>query len=165
MLLAIYETHTDLRENYSRPVNLSDSGLSSRQLRAGIGTAANQNGTGMKQFFQWLTTFACLLGGLSLPVSSAYALDAVTLQLKWTHAFQFAGYYAAKERGYYREAGLDVRINEALPGSDPVKTVLDGKAEFGVGTSALLLERKAGKPVVALAVIFQNSPYVLITRQ
>ena len=165
MLLIIYETHIDLRENYSRPVNLPDSGLSSRQLRADIGAAANQNGTGMKQFSRWLTTFACLLGGLSLPVSSAYALDAVTLQLKWTHAFQFAGYYAAKELGYYREAGLDVRINEALPGSDPVKTVLDGKAEFGVGTSALLLERKAGKPVVALAVIFQHSPYVLITRQ
>ena len=119
----------------------------------------------MKQFSRWLITFACLLGGLPLSASSAYALDAVTLQLKWTHAFQFAGYYAAKELGYYREAGLDVRIDEALPGGDPIKTVLEGKAEFGVGTSALLLERNAGKPVVALAVIFQHSPYVLIARQ
>lgn len=95
----------------------------------------------------------------------SHALDSVTLQLKWTHAFQFAGYYAAKEQGYYREAGLDVRIVEALPGVDPVKNVLEGKAEFGVGTSALLLQRKAGQPVVALAVIFQHSPYVLIARQ
>ncbi|MBI5660295.1 MAG: ABC transporter substrate-binding protein [Nitrosomonadales bacterium] len=95
----------------------------------------------------------------------SHALDHVTLQLKWTHAFQFAGYYAAKEQGYYREAGLDVSIVEALPGVDPVNNVLEGKAEFGVGTSALLLQRKAGKPVVALAVIFQHSPYVLIARQ
>lgn len=95
----------------------------------------------------------------------SHALDHVTLQLKWTHAFQFAGYYAAKEQGYYREAGLDVGIEEAVPGMDPVQRVLDGKAEFGVGTSALLLQRKAGRPVVALAVIFQHSPYVLIARQ
>ena len=166
MLHTISETRIALREKYSnRPVNLPESGLSLRRLRADIGAAANQNGTSMKQFSRWLITFACLLGGLPLSASSAYALDAVTLQLKWTHAFQFAGYYAAKELGYYREAGLDVRIDEALPGGDPIKTVLEGKAEFGVGTSALLLERNAGKPVVALAVIFQHSPYVLIARQ
>ncbi len=108
----------------------------------------------------------CSLAGsmllLSMPV---YALDRVTMQLKWTHAFQFAGYYAAKEQGYYREAGLDVDIREALPGVDPVREVLQGRAQFGVGTSGLLLERKAGKPVVALAVIFQHSAYVLIARQ
>ena len=97
--------------------------------------------------------------------STAYALENVTLQLKWTHAFQFAGYYAAQEQGYYRDAGLAVTIREALPAVDPVQEVIEGNAEFAVGTSSLLLERKAGKPVVALAVIFQHSPYVLIARQ
>lgn len=95
----------------------------------------------------------------------AFALDKVTLQLKWTHAFQFAGYYAAQEKGYYREAGLAVRIVEAAPGSDPVSNVLGGQAEYGVGTSSLLLLRNAGKPVVALGVIFQHSPYILLSRQ
>ncbi len=90
--------------------------------------------------------------------------ERVTLQLKWTHAFQFAGYYAALEKGYYREAGLDVKIVEATPGVDPIRSVIEGHAQFGVGTSSLLLERNAGKPVVALAVIFQHSPYVLIAR-
>lgn len=89
----------------------------------------------------------------------ASAINKVTLQLKWTHAFQFAGYYAAKEQGYYREAGLDVDIVEAAPDTDPVGNVLKGVAQFGVGTSSLLLDRAAGKPVVALAVIFQQSPY------
>ena len=97
--------------------------------------------------------------------STSFAQEAVTLQLKWTHAFQFAGYYAAQEQGYYLDAGLNVTIKEALPAVDPVKEVIEGNAEFGVGTSSLLLERKAGKPVVALAVIFQHSPYVLIARQ
>ncbi|MBL0224519.1 MAG: ABC transporter substrate-binding protein [Geobacteraceae bacterium] len=96
---------------------------------------------------------------LTLSAGSAAAVETVTLQLKWTHAFQFAGYYAAKEQGYYREAGLEVNIQEASPTTDPVRSVLDGEAEFGVGTSSLILERKAGKPVVVLAVVFQQSPY------
>jgi ABC-type nitrate/sulfonate/bicarbonate transport system substrate-binding protein len=102
---------------------------------------------------------------LALANTTAYAREAVTLQLKWTHAFQFAGYYAAQELGYYRDAGLDVRIDEAQPGVDPVMRVLDGTAQFGVGNSNLLLARRAGQPVVALAVIFQHSPLVLIARQ
>lgn len=95
----------------------------------------------------------------------AHALDKVTLQLKWSHAFQFAGYYAAKEKGYYREAGLDIVIQEATPGDDPIKIVLGGKAQYGVGNSSLLLARNSGQPVVVLAVIFQHSPVVLIARQ
>jgi PAS domain S-box-containing protein len=98
-------------------------------------------------------------------VSQASALDQVTLQLKWTHQFQFAGYYAALQQGYYRDAGLDVTIKPATPGKDPVLDVIDGKAEYGVGTSSLLLMRNAGKPVVTLAVIFQHSPYILLTKE
>jgi diguanylate cyclase (GGDEF)-like protein/PAS domain S-box-containing protein len=91
--------------------------------------------------------------------SPAFALDAVSLQLKWTHAFQFAGYYAALEQGYYRDAGLDVALKEADSEINPVNEVLEGRSQYGVGTSSLLLERAAGKPVVALAVVFQQSPY------
>src|SRR6218665_1373200 len=75
-------------------------------------------------------------------------LDRVRLQLKWQHQFQFAGYYAAVKQGYYREAGLDVELIEAQPGVDAVHVVLDGKAEFGVGTSDLILLRSKGEPVV-----------------
>lgn len=94
---------------------------------------------------------------------AAQALDALTLQLKWEHAFQFAGYYAALEKGYYRQAGLDVTLLEAKPGQDALLEVLSGKATYGVSNSSLLLARKAGHPVVVLATIFQHSPLVLIT--
>ena len=93
------------------------------------------------------------------------ALDHVTLQLKWKHQFQFAGYYAAVAQGYYREAGLEVNLREAEPEHDPVEEVLAGRAEFGVGTSELLLLRGKGRPVVALAVIYQHSPLVLLARK
>jgi diguanylate cyclase (GGDEF)-like protein/PAS domain S-box-containing protein len=104
-------------------------------------------------------------GALLLAPLPAHARDAVTLQLKWTHCFQFAGYYAAQERGYYREAGLDVRFEEGLPGVDVIGRVVSGQADYGVGTSSLLLARAAGQPVVALAVILQHSPLVLLARQ
>jgi diguanylate cyclase (GGDEF)-like protein/PAS domain S-box-containing protein len=103
-----------------------------------------------------LTLFSFLVIFTTIP---AFALEDVTLQLKWTHAFQFAGYYAAIEQGYYRDAGLQVNIVEASPVTNPVQQVLEGKAQYGVGTSSLLLERAAGKPVVVLAVVFQQSPY------
>jgi diguanylate cyclase (GGDEF)-like protein/PAS domain S-box-containing protein len=100
--------------------------------------------------------------GASLP---AAALEKVTLQLKHTHQFQFAGYYAALEKGFYRDAGLDVHIAESRDGNEPERNVINGKAEYGVGSSSLLLARQAGKPLVVLGTIFQHSPYVLLVRQ
>jgi len=88
----------------------------------------------------------------------------ITLQLKWTHQFQFAGYYAAIEQGYYRDAGLDVRLREAVPDTNPIHAVIEGEADYGVGTSDLLLDRTEGAPVVVLGVIFQHSAYALIVR-
>jgi len=110
----------------------------------------------MKHFCTWVMLFTAW---------PAWALEGVTLQLKWHHAFQFAGYYAAQELGYYREAGLEVQIRSADGQTHPVEEVLAGRAHYGVGTSSLLLERQAGKPVVVLAVIFQHSPQVLLARQ
>lgn len=106
--------------------------------------------------------FVCALAQAGEP---AQALDSVSLQLKWSHAFQFAGYYAALEQGYYRDVGLNVRLLEAGPGIDPLESVLSGQAQYGVGTSSLLLARAAGQPVVVLAVVFQHSPLVLVARQ
>ncbi|MBV1952156.1 MAG: GGDEF domain-containing protein [Cycloclasticus sp.] len=96
--------------------------------------------------------------------SISFAQDNVVLQLKWKHAFQFAGYYAAQELGYYDDVGLDVDIRAASPGVDPVEEVLKGKAQYGIGNSALLLDRQNGKPVVVLSVVFQHSPAILITK-
>jgi len=94
----------------------------------------------------------------------ATAADAVTVQLKWRHQFQFAGYYAAQDKGYYRKAGLDVTLLEAQPGEDPVAAVLDGRAQYGTSNSSLLLNRAAGAPVVVLASVFQHSAAALVVR-
>ncbi|KAB2921378.1 MAG: diguanylate cyclase [Dechloromonas sp.] len=108
-----------------------------------------------------------LLAGLLLAslCLSAAALEKVVLQLNWKHQFQFAGYYAAIERGYFRDAGFDVELRELPDGGDPVATVLGGQADFGVAASELALHRAQGKPVVALAVIVQHSPLVLLAHR
>ncbi len=90
-------------------------------------------------------------------------LDSVTLQLKWKHQFQFAGYYAAKEKGFYKDAGLEVNIKEAAPGVDSIQEVAARRAQFGIGTSELILNRFRGDPIIVLGVIFQHSPLILIT--
>ncbi|KPA09507.1 multi-sensor hybrid histidine kinase [Candidatus Magnetomorum sp. HK-1] len=88
-------------------------------------------------------------------------LDKVTLQLKWRHQFQFAGYYAAVEKGFYSQAGLDVKIFQSMD-EDPSKKVLEGKADFGIAMSDLILLRNKGHKIVALAAIYQHSPLVLL---
>jgi len=91
--------------------------------------------------------------------------DRVTLQLKWRHQFQFAGYYAAAEKGFYENHQLKVDIRETNPGTHAVDEVLSGRAHYGVGGSMLAAHRLSGEPVVVLADIFQHSPYVLITQK
>ncbi len=82
----------------------------------------------------------------------------LTLQLKWKHQFQFAGYYAALHKGYYKEEGLDVIIKEASNNMNMIDEVLSNNAQFGVGTSELILDFAKNKPIVVLGVIFQHSP-------
>ena len=86
----------------------------------------------------------------------------MTLQLKWHHQFQFAGYYAALEKGFYRDAGLEVEIREGGPNVDAIDDVVTGRADFGVGTSGALIARARGQPVVVLAAVFQHSPAILL---
>lgn len=114
----------------------------------------------------FITTGARLIFWVALfcPCFSVSA-ESIHLQLRWHHQFQFAGYYAALEKGYYKKAGLDVIIHSGTPGKMPVKEVLQGHAQYGVANSELLLERLRGAPLVALAAIYQHSPSVLVARK
>src|SRR6202047_3855058 len=92
----------------------------------------------------------------------AAALDQVSMQLKWTHQFQFAGYYAALQQGFYRAAGLDVTIREGGPGIDVAETVASGNADFGVCNANVLREWTVGRRLIVLAAIVQRSPAVVL---
>jgi diguanylate cyclase (GGDEF)-like protein/PAS domain S-box-containing protein len=102
---------------------------------------------------------------LQITVAGAASLEPVNLQLKWYHQFQFAGYYAAQAKGFYRDEHLAVNIMEGGPDSPAIKAVLSGAAQYGIGDSDILLARMQGKPIVAVAAIFQHSPYVILSRR
>ena len=99
---------------------------------------------------------------LSATAQGAQQLQQVSLQLQWKHQFEFAGFYMAKEKGYYAEAGLDVDLREYDKKFDLVETVLQGKATFGVWDSNLIAKRLEGKPLVLLANYFKYSPLVIV---
>ena len=116
----------------------------------------------------WLNPLlVCLLCGLWLQATRADDNDnpdRVRLQLLWHHQFEFAGFYAAQQLGYYADAGLDVEILPFTPHSpEPVAAITSGQAEFAVANSSVVLERARGEPVKLLAVLFQHNPLMLIS--
>src|SRR6266568_1199518 len=79
-------------------------------------------------------------------------LTKVTLQLKWVTQAQFAGYYAAKAKGYYQQQGLDVRIKAGGPQITPEQVVASGSAQFGLDwLSSLMTSRDKGSNLVNIA--------------
>jgi len=119
--------------------------------------------TTLKLFFFLLIFNSSLL--FSAPQENEPLLEKVKLQLKWLHQFQFAGYYAAKEQGYYASEGLDVDIFERSPDKDVTQQVVSGEMDFAVGDSGILASYANGEPIAALAAIFQHDPLVFISKQ
>ncbi|QOP45503.1 ABC transporter substrate-binding protein [Sulfurimonas paralvinellae] len=91
-------------------------------------------------------------------------LDKVTLQLHWKYQFEFAGFIAAKEKGFYKEAGLDVTLKEYENGMNIIDDVCSAKADFGIYNSSTLVEYLKGKPIVLVNSFFKRAALVLITK-
>jgi NitT/TauT family transport system substrate-binding protein len=92
--------------------------------------------------------------------------DKVTLQLKWVTQAQFAGYYAAKEQGYYDDAGLDVTLKVGGPDITPEQVVTAGQAEFGIDwLPSLLATRDKGGDIVNIAQVFTRSGMLEVTHK
>ena len=92
--------------------------------------------------------------------TQVHAAEVVDLQLRWHHQFQFAGYYAALEKGFYKEEGLDVRIHAGDPDHQPVPEVLAGHTQYAESNSEVLYQRLLGKPLVPLPQYFSTHlPY------
>lgn len=110
--------------------------------------------------FALLACFSAVLYADDMP---SPALEQISVQLKWRHGFQFAGYYAAVDRGFYRDEGLDVKLKEIDFSKDFVEQVLNGESEYGVSDSTLLIYRLKGMPVVLVNQFFQHSPLIFIS--
>ena len=93
---------------------------------------------------------------------TAEAADKLTLQLKWVTQAQFGGYYVAKDKGFYEEAGLDVEIKPGGPDIAPPQVIAGGGADVIVEwMPAALASREKGVPLVNIAQIFKRSGMML----
>jgi NitT/TauT family transport system substrate-binding protein len=103
-----------------------------------------------------------LAGAIALSAAQAYAADPVTLQLKWVTQAQFAGYYVAKDKGFYEEENLAVTIKPGGPDIAPEQVIAGGGADVIVTWMAAgLAARERGVPLVNIAQPFKSSGLML----
>ncbi len=93
------------------------------------------------------------------------SVQKVSVQLDWKYQFEFAGIIAAKEKGFYRDAGLDVSLREYHDGIDIGADVLAGRSTYGVYNSSIMVENGRVKPIVLMGTYFQHSPLVFVARK
>ena len=99
-------------------------------------------------------------------VSTAFAGDKVTIQLKWVTQAQFAGYYVAKDKGFYDAEGLDVTIKPGGPDIAPAQVLAGGGADVMVDwMPSALAAREKGLPLVNIAQPFKSSGMMLTCRK
>ena len=134
---------------------------------AGRGTAAERGFAGrgaaalVAALAVCLLTVAVFAGGCE-----DKPLTKVTLQLNWLHEAEFAGYYVAAEKGFYKDRGLDVTILEGGPGKPARDRVVNGEVTFSVTSFKEQRDLvKAGKPTVAVMAAFQIPPSTIFALQ
>jgi PAS domain S-box-containing protein len=107
----------------------------------------------------------CFFLPYSYAQTSSVPLEKITLQLQWKHQFEFAGFYAAKEMGFYEEVGLEVEFKEFDTSLDIVDEVVSKRARYGLSYSSLIIDYLHDKPIVLVANFFKQSPLVLVTQK
>src|SRR6202166_1940379 len=112
-------------------------------------------------------TFALAAGlTLGLSLASAQAADSVTIQLKWVSQAQFAGYFVARDKGFYKDAGLDVTIKPGGPDVAPPQVIAGGGADVVVDwMPSALASREKGVPLVNISQTFKHTGLELVCRK
>jgi NitT/TauT family transport system substrate-binding protein len=109
---------------------------------------------------------AALAAALVLAAAGSQAADKLTLQLKWVTQAQFAGYFVAKDKGFYKDAGLDVTIKPGGPDINPSQVIAGGGADVVLDwMPSALATREKGVPLVNIAQVFQKSGLMLTCRK
>jgi diguanylate cyclase (GGDEF)-like protein len=117
-----------------------------------------------KAIILYFSLFTLLYPTSSQSDKEPIPLEKVTLQLQWKDQFQFAGFYAAKEKGFYKEAGLDVTFKPFVSKLDIIDEVLSKRATYGIAYTEIIARYLRGDPLVFLANFFKQSPLVLVSQ-
>ena len=111
-------------------------------------------------------TMIAAAAAFGLSFATAHAADKVTIQLKWVAQAQFAGYFVAKDKGFYQDAGLDVTINPGGPDVAPPQVIAGGGADVVVDwMPSALASREKGVALVNISQTFKHSGLELVCRK
>ena len=111
-------------------------------------------------------TMIAAVAACGLPLASAHAADKVTIQLKWVAQAQFAGYFVANAKDFYKDAGLDVTVNPGGPDVAPPQVIAGGGADVVVDwMPSALASREKGVPLVNISQTFKHSGLELVCRK
>lgn len=112
---------------------------------------------------QMISLIATLIATFSIISHAEETLEKVSLQLDWKYQFEFAGFIMAKEKGFYKEVGLDVELREYEEGIDIVESVLSKQSNYGIYNSSVVISEGKLKPTILMATYYQKSPLVYVT--
>ena len=111
-------------------------------------------------------TMIAAVAAFGLPVATAHAADKVTIQLKWVAQAQFAGYFVANAKDFYKDAGLDVTVNPGGPDVAPPQVIAGGGADVVVDwMPSALASREKGVPLVNISQTFKHSGLEIACRK
>jgi NitT/TauT family transport system substrate-binding protein len=114
-----------------------------------------------------MAAFAALILGTTATPVFAQTMEKASLRLKWLTQAQFAGFYVALEKGYYKEEGIDLTINPGGPNLLTENLVATGGDTFGLsgGTDSVFAARDKGLPIVCIGVAHQLTPFVFVAHK
>lgn len=117
----------------------------------------------MKKNFQVISilfvVIALFVGACGKTAAPAAPADKVTVQLSWFHGVEYAGFYTAVEKGYYKDENIDITLNAGGPDINPIDEVQNGKAQLGIiSGDSLIIAKTKQQNFVAVAAIFRNNP-------
>tara|TARA_R110002050_G_scaffold269917_2_gene412702 strand:+ start:241796 stop:244072 length:2277 start_codon:yes stop_codon:yes gene_type:complete len=110
-----------------------------------------------------MTLLAILIATFSIISYAEEALEKVSLQLDWKYQFEFAGFIMAKEKGFYKDVGLDVELREYEENIDIVDNVLSKQSNYGIYNASVVVSEGKLKPIILMATYYQKSPLVFVT--
>ncbi len=117
------------------------------------------------RIFKYMVKLVLLLFLALFSSMGAHDLKKVSVQLQWKNQFEYAGFYIAKEKGYYDDIGLNVKIKEWQHGININDKLYNGESEYGVVRPSSLIDISKGKDLVYLAAIYQSNPLILLTNK
>lgn len=117
--------------------------------------------------FAVLSALALATGSLVTAAPASAEMQKASLRLKWLPQAQFAGFYVAAAKGYYKAEGIDLTINPGGPNLLTENLVATGADTFGLsgGTDSVFAARDKGLPIVCIGVSHQITPFIFVTRK